>query len=84
MKAVVFTPDYWHRKLFPRLIEEHGKAIRISYVCKQRLGFTVREHRAPISDDGHIWDYQHEIHLDFYDEQMRTWFILRYKNNDES
>ena len=82
MKAIVFTLEQWHKQLFPRLLEEHGKSIRISWVCKERLGFTVREHRAPISDDGHFWEYQYQIHLDFYDEQKRTWFILKYIDND--
>jgi hypothetical protein len=79
MKAVVFDVKYWHMDLWPRIIAEHGPAIRISWVCKERLGFTVREHQTPVSDDGHFWDYQTQIHLDFYDESMRTMFLLKYK-----
>lgn len=79
MKAIIFDDRYWHKDLWPRIVEENGKAVMISWVCRKRLGFTVREHKAPVSDDGHSWDYQTQIHLDFYDEAMRTMFLLRYK-----
>lgn len=84
MKAVIFEEHYWHKDLWPRIIADNGEAVRISWVCKKRLGFTVREHRAPISDDGHFWDYQTQIHLDFYDDAMRTFFLLKYTNNDQA
>jgi hypothetical protein len=84
MKAVIFDRDHWHKKLWPQIMKDNGEAVRISWVCKERLGFTVREHRAPISDDGHFWDYQYQIHLDFYDDAMRTYFILKYMNNDQA
>jgi hypothetical protein len=79
MRAVIYELEEWKKTVWPQIIADHGQAIRISWVCKERLGFTVREHRAPISDDGHFWDYQHQIHLDFYDEQSRTMFLLKYK-----
>ena len=79
MKAVIYELEEWKKSVWPRIIADYGQAIRISWVCKERLGFTVREHRAPISDDGHFWDYQHQIHLDFYDEQSRTMFLLKYR-----
>ena len=80
MKAVVFEEQYWKRKLWPRIVADYGKGVMISYVCKERLGFTVREHRAPISDDGHFWDYQTQIHLDFYNEAQMSFFVLKYLN----
>lgn len=78
----MFEERYWRRTLWPRIIQDNGEAVRISWVCKQRLGFTVREHHAPVSDDGQWWDYQTQIHLDFYDEQMRTLFLLKYYDQD--
>ena len=82
MKALVFDKSEWQKVYWPKLLNNHGDGIRISWVCKDRLGFTVREHRLPISDDGHYWEYRYEIHLDFYDEHMRTMFILKYMNNE--
>ena len=81
MRAVIFEYWDWHNVVFPRILADYGKSIRISWVCKDKLGFTVREHRVPVSDDGHMWDYQYQIHLDFYDEQKRTFFLLKYKND---
>jgi hypothetical protein len=40
---------------------------------KRELGFTVREHRPENSRFPHTI-----ICLDFYDEQMKTWFSLKY------
>lgn len=69
MKAVVFKPHVWENKLKPKLIEEYGVKIAISWVCKRELGFTPRYHR----DHG-----KEEVHLDFYDEAMYTMFLLKY------
>jgi hypothetical protein len=44
---------------------------------KRVLGFTVREHTEWISKpDGGYSDYQ--IHLDFYSENKRTMFLLKF------
>jgi hypothetical protein len=41
------------------------------------LGFTVREHKefVPKMDGGY---YDFEIHLDFYSENKRTMFLLKF------
>ena len=83
MKALIYHRAYWYKTLWPQIVADHGQGILISWVCKERLGFTVREHRAAISDDGHFWDFQYEIHLDFYDEAKRTWFLLKYMTDDQ-
>lgn len=79
MKAVVYELDEWEKRVWPKIVADYGKAVNVSWVCKERLGFTVRRHKAPVSDDGHFWDYQHQIHLDFYDEQSQTMFLLKYR-----
>ena len=84
MKAVVFNYHYWHTDLWPRIKADYGNGVMVSWTCKERLGFTVREHKVPVSDDGHFWEYQVEIHLDFYDEQKRTFFLLKYAGHAES
>lgn len=78
MKAIIYTKQDWDTNIWPRIKADYGQAVIISWVCRERLGFTVRTHRAPVSDDGHNWEHQYQIHLDFYDEQMRTLFILKY------
>lgn len=42
---------------------------------KKVLGFTPREHNYFDADDD---AYYEEVHLDFYDEQKRTMFLLKY------
>lgn len=82
MKALKIKYDVWHDELLPKLIEQHGKSIAISWVCKRKLGFTVREHTEYRDTNG--WPNKIvEIHLDFYDEQMRTFFLLKYMSYQE-
>jgi len=42
---------------------------------KQRLGFTVREHKYW---DAGLVNQVFEIHLDFYSENKRTMFLLKF------
>lgn len=46
----------------------------LSYKMKDKLGFTVREHREWTEQKGYITD----IRLDFYNEPKRTMFLLKY------
>lgn len=62
------------------LIATHGRRILISWVCKQELGFTFREHRhydpSIESDD---WKDVHTTWMvDFYDDAAETMFRLKY------
>lgn len=75
MKSLVYSERDWN-KLWASILKEYPPSINISWVCKRELGFTVRKHT--------YWDregraYIHEVHLDFYDEAMKTLFILKYK-----
>ena len=79
MKAVAFELEEWERRIWPKIVADYGKAVNVSWVCKDRLGFTVRRHKVLISDDGHFWDHQIQIHLDFYTEASQTMFLLKYR-----
>lgn len=78
-----------HRKwdqLRAELIKEHGPSILISWKMRRELGFTVREHQrgfVPLLDavKSHVdWrDSRTVICLDFYEEAMKTWYILKYE-----
>lgn len=76
MKAVTFELEDWERRVWPQIVSDYGKAVNVSWVCKDRLGFTVRRHKALVSDNEH---YQMQIHLDFYDEASQTMFLLKYR-----
>lgn len=69
-RSIKLTEKQWI-KLQKRLREDHPlSVIAIRDKMKRVLGFTTREDRA---------DYWNPvIHLDFFDEKMKTMFLLRY------
>ena len=85
MKPVTITPLQW-RVLRDELHKDHPKSV-FALRSKMRtvLGFTVREHREwvmtrpnpddPTVDQGH---YEDQVHLDFYSENKRTMFLMKY------
>jgi hypothetical protein len=90
MKPLEFTRDQWI-PLQQRLLQEHGAAtISISWRCRRELGFIVRHHDRWVSvgdspDRNGALSYRETvICLDFYDEEMRTFFILKYHNTDKA
>ena len=75
MKAVVLTIEQW-KKIREELQTEHPKTVfMLRDKMKRVLGFTVREHKQ--WDDG-VVNLIHEIHLDFYSENNRTMFLLKF------
>ena len=74
IKHVEISHDRW-KSIYQSLVEEHGASINISWVMRRKCGFTVREHQG--------WDnntnrYKYKMFLDFYDEQYKTLFFLKY------
>lgn len=63
-----------------RLLKEHGDSIMISWVCRRKLGFSVRQHNAwiPIKRQVERYRLEEQTHLDFYDSAAMSWFLLRY------
>jgi hypothetical protein len=64
-----------YNELSEKLVAEYGAKIRISWVAKRELGFTVREHSG--------WDVKkdkwlHAYYLDFYSEAAKSYFMLKY------
>jgi hypothetical protein len=73
-KPIVLTQDKWY-KLKNRLTKDHSPSVMmLSYRMKDKLGFTVREHREWTEQKGYMID----IRLDFYSEPKRTMFLLKY------
>ena len=79
MKHIELTHAEWY-KIRDRIREDFGDSmIILSFKMKRELGFTVREHRAydPF-DPMHRHSYQTMICVDFYTEQAKVWFTLKY------
>jgi hypothetical protein len=73
-KPIVLTQSKW-AILRERLIADYSPSVMmLSYRMKDRLGFTVREHREWTQQRGYMVD----IRLDFYNEPKRTMFLLKY------
>ena len=72
IKHLELSREEWE-KVKQRLLEDFGQKILISWVMKRECGFTVRTH-TQWSQDAH----KVIVCLDFYDERMKTWYILKY------
>jgi len=81
-KPIVMTPSQWH-VVFDYIKQREKPSTYLSRTkMKEVLGFTVRTHRehVPKMDGGY---YDESIRLDFYDEQKRTMFLLKYGNGQD-
>ena len=92
MKAVILKHREWD-KIFTQIKKDYAHSPATFLIrgrMKTDLGFTVREHREykPYEmgyDPDHDYrDDASQIHIDFYSESARTFFLLRYLNRDES
>ena len=73
-KPIVLTHSQWY-KLKNRLTDDHSPSVMmLNYRMKDKLGFTVREHRSWTDQRGYMVD----IRLDFFNEPKRTMFLLKY------
>lgn len=91
---IIFHHPYEWSMIQQKLIDDFGPRIAISFVCKRELGFTVRRHKGLVPHPQAEWEimksqgwdhryhYEEQIHLDFYSESAKTWFVLKYLNTD--
>ena len=84
MRPVILTTSQW-KIIRKQLHEEYPKTVfMIRDKMKKVLGFTVREHRAWVDkpdtagDDLNVGFYRFEIHLDFYSQNKRTMFLMKF------
>lgn len=89
MKPVTLTPLQW-KILRDELHKEHPASVfMLRSKMRNRLGFTVREHKEYYinekfeeqaqrgEDTTHGW-YKDVVHLDFYSETKRTFFLMKW------
>jgi hypothetical protein len=77
MKHIELTKSEWH-SIREDIRASHGASmIMLRNKMRRELGFTPRDHRKwiPKMDGGY---YEMVVHLDFYSEDARTWFLLKY------
>lgn len=81
MKPFVLTEAKW-RALEQRLKTDYPRSVLLSRSKMKRvLGFTTRAHRewqCHRKTDGYWQEAVLMVHLDFFDEQKQTLFLLKY------
>lgn len=82
---IIFKKKEQWEEIWRRIIQDYGNKITISFVCRRELGFTIRTYtewiQFDISGERPRYYAEEQIHLDFYNESMQSWFLLRYLNN---
>lgn len=74
MKPIVITTEQW-RVLKERINNDYPPSVRlVREKMKRVLGFTPRFYEEFDPETGRIIN----MHLDFFDEQKRTMFLLKY------
>lgn len=91
MKAIVLKHREWDR-IFAQVRQDYAHS-PATYLIRSRmvkdLGWTWREHidweqySEGVDYMGDYRDSSSRIHIDFYSEEARTFFMLRYLNRDE-
>lgn len=77
-KPIQLTPEEWV-PIMEKIVTEYGKAmVLISWRMRDILGFTVREHKEWIEDGDYGSGYKTTIFLDFWNDDMQTYFRLKY------
>lgn len=95
MKAVVLKHREWER-IFAQVKQDYADTPSV-YLIQARmqrdLGWSYREHSDWKQYSNDDWDNTNSldwrdstsrIHIDFYSEEARTFFMLRYLNRDEN
>ncbi len=87
MKPIKLTLEEW-MKIYAELHKHHPKSVlMVRWKMREVLGFTPREHTEWLGYYDNVskedrkagrHGYKKSIHLDFYSEQQRTMFLLRY------
>jgi hypothetical protein len=79
------NPAEWEA-ISARIVHEYGPSIMISWKCRRKLGFTVRHHKGLVPWETGVDDfdlrgryyYEPQVHLDWYDEGLMSFFMLKY------
>jgi hypothetical protein len=81
MKPIVLSEENWY-KLKYHLQQSHPKSVMmVRWKMREVLGFTDRLHTKWINKPnkwGGMSYEERQIHLDFFDETKRTFFLLKY------
>jgi hypothetical protein len=80
MSTVYLTEKNWSTIRAILAAENTPSTMMISWRMRDRLGFTVREHREWTERKGRYHFVEESIVLDFYNESKYTLFLMRFSN----
>jgi hypothetical protein len=73
IKSIILPTEKWYA-LKSKLQQDHPKSVvMVRWKMREVLGFTEREH-----EEWGMGYQQRQIHLDFFDEKKKTFFLLKY------
>ena len=81
---LTLTPREWAR-VFEKIRTEYvsrGSTISIYDSMKQDLRFTPRHHQHWVKGSDGVGRFESMICLDFYDDAVQSYFLLKYMNRD--
>jgi hypothetical protein len=83
MKPIVLSESVWY-KLKYHLFQTQPKSVMLTrWKMREVLGFTDRLHSEWVNKPdqmGRMGYTERQVHLDFYDEAKRTFFLLKYSD----
>lgn len=78
MKPIVLSEQNWAKLRF-HLFETQPKSVMLTrWKMKKVLGFTDRLHIEWVEKPNSEGRQRRQIHLDFFDESKKTFFLLKY------
>ena len=86
MKPIVLSEQTWAKLRF-HLMETQPRSVMLTrWKMREVLGFTDRLHTERINKHDRESYLKRQVHLDFFDESKKTFFLLKYtdwiKNED--
>jgi hypothetical protein len=74
ISPIKLTSKEWLDNIRPKLIEQYGVSITISYVQRRKLGFVCRSSWGLDENK----EYYEHYYIDFWEEKHKTMFLLRW------
>jgi hypothetical protein len=81
---IFHNPGEWS-DVYAQILQQYGMGMAIRTRLQRELGFVYRYHRGLVPNEhktknGANMHYEDQVHLDWYNESMMNWFILKYLN----
>lgn len=85
IRSIAVSEDEWikMREIIRQDYAHKPSMVLLSSTLRKELGFTMRSEKKWVEDGDYGSGYQTKIWLDFYNEEQKTYFILKYLNREQ-